>query len=48
MNETQRNNPPTPDQIENSKALGWEYVGDGYFVKGDMMGYFVEKQFFKE
>jgi hypothetical protein len=33
---------PTPKQLENTTISGWEYLEDGLFVKGDVMGYFTE------
>ena len=38
---------PTADQIRNCKSMGWEYIGDGLFIKGDVIGYFVNRNFVK-
>jgi len=39
---------PTPIKIENCKSMGWEYMGKGEFLKGDLMGYFTKNGFVKE
>lgn len=42
-------NNPTNKQISNSQLLGWEYLGDGLFTKGDLLGYFTQDgRFMKE
>lgn len=33
---------PTEKQIINSGNMGWEYIGDGLFAKGEELGYFIE------
>jgi hypothetical protein len=45
MNEI--NKTPNPKMLRNCKAMGWEYLGDGIFAKGDVIGYFVERNFVK-
>lgn len=39
---------PTPKQIEIAELMGFEYIGDGWFVKGEFFGWFTEKGFHKE
>lgn len=36
---------PTPQQIENTLGMGWEYLGDGIFAKNDELGYFTKRGF---
>lgn len=33
---------PTDRQIERCKLMGWDYMGDGLFECGSLMGYFTE------
>lgn len=33
---------PTAKQIKNSGNMGWEYIGEGLFAKGEELGYFIE------
>ena len=40
--------PPTPEQIENAALMGFEYIGDGIFIRGDEIGYFTERGFVRE
>lgn len=44
----QNKNEPSESQLEKCKALGWEYLGDGIFVKGERMGWFEGRSFQKE
>lgn len=39
---------PTQKQIENCAGMGWQYLGDGLFAKGDLLGWFTENGFYKE
>lgn len=39
---------PTPKKIENCQSMGWEYMGGGEFLKGDLIGYFTKNGFVKE
>jgi len=39
---------PTPEQLERCKAVGWEYLGDGFFVKNEVMGWYEGRNFVKE
>jgi len=31
---------PKPQRIINAESMGWQYLGDGIFAKGDELGYF--------
>lgn len=33
---------PNEKQISNCKRWGWEYIGDGLFVKNELIGFFTE------
>jgi hypothetical protein len=39
---------PTQLQIDNCALFGWEYLDDGLFSKGDLLGYFTPMGFIKE
>ena len=39
---------PTSDQLQNCVSWGWEYIGDGLFMKDDLMGYFTKYGFKRE
>jgi len=39
---------PNSDQLRNAQSMGWEYLGDGLFSKGDLMGWFYVGGFWKE
>lgn len=41
------NTTPNENMLRNCKAMGWEYLGDGVFAKGDFIGYFVDRNFVK-
>ena len=41
-------NEATPEQIERCKLMGWEYIGDGFFERGEQMGWFDGRSFVKE
>ena len=30
------------DKILNAESMGWEYIGDGYFIKENNLGYYLE------
>ena len=36
---------PKSSQIENALSMGWEYLGDGIFAKGEDLGYFTRRGF---
>lgn len=36
---------PTDTQIENAYLMGWQYLGDGIFIRGDQMGWFTDHGF---
>jgi hypothetical protein len=38
---------PTDKQIQNCELMGWEYLGEGLFCRGDEMGYFTAEGFEK-
>tara|TARA_Y100000310_G_C20650554_1_gene799167 strand:+ start:1795 stop:1935 length:141 start_codon:yes stop_codon:yes gene_type:complete len=31
---------PSEEQLHNCELMGWEYIGDGLFAKGEAIGYF--------
>jgi len=33
---------PTVKQVTNAHSMGWQYIGDGYFARGDDIGGFVD------
>jgi hypothetical protein len=39
MNESLREE-PSKAQIKNCAGSGWEYIGDGYFIRCDLIGWF--------
>ena len=39
---------PTQEQIKNCAWLGWHYTGGGYFIRGDEIGWFEDRNFIKE
>ena len=39
---------PTPKQLQYSAYMGWEYMGDCLFQKGDLIGWYHERGFWKE
>ena len=39
---------PTSQRIANCEACGWEYLGEGLFGKGNVIGYFTDKGFVKQ
>lgn len=41
-------NLPTEKQIEHCAGMGWRYIGDGLFARGDVVGYFTDQGFKKE
>ena len=38
---------PSPFRIDNCERWGWEYLGDGLFSKGDLVGWFTDNGFKK-
>lgn len=39
---------PTSKQIQNCELSGWHYIGDGFFVRGDELGWFTKAGFVRE
>jgi len=39
---------PSNQQIERCAMMNWEYMGMGLFSRGEQMGWFTDKGFFKE
>jgi len=39
---------PTVKQLGLCAMMGWEYIGDGLFTRGDLVGYFTAEGFKKE
>jgi len=39
---------PTAKKIQCCAEMGWDYLGDGLFTNGDLIGWFTEKGFHKE
>lgn len=35
---------PTQQQLERCELMGWEYLGDGLFSKGEKIGLFTESE----
>ncbi len=33
---------PTAPQIEKCELMGWQYLGDGLFARGDQLGSFID------
>ncbi len=33
---------PTPQQMERCELMGWEYLGDGIFARGNHLGSFID------
>lgn len=33
---------PSEKQIENCESAGWEYLGNGLFAKGELIGWFTD------
>lgn len=38
---------PTEKQLKACEGMNWEYIGDGLFIKGDLVGWFTENGFMK-
>lgn len=39
---------PTQNQIDRCELFGWQYQGDGIFVRGGQIGWFTQTGFYKE
>lgn len=39
---------PTEKMVQNCASMGWEYLGDGLFGKGDVIGWFTSEGFQKK
>lgn len=39
---------PTAKQMGRCAMMGWAYIGDGLFTRGDQIGYFTAEGFVKE
>jgi len=39
---------PTAQRINNCALCGWEYLGDGVFAKGELLGWFTTRGFKKQ
>lgn len=38
---------PTETQLTNCLLMGWMHAGDGFFTKGDYIGWFEQRNFIK-
>lgn len=36
---------PSQKQIDNAEMMGWEYVGDGLFGRGHLIGFYTSEGF---
>lgn len=39
---------PTPEQIENCRLFGWQYLEDGYFQRDQELGWFTKFGFVRD